>query len=243
MEILKIKDLHVSVEGTPIIKGISLTINKGEIHAIMGRNGAGKSTLANVVMGHPAYEITSGEIEFLGKPLDDYEVYERARSGMFLSFQYPPSIPGVQVGNFLKKSVSSVRDETLKARDFRKELNSCMSQLEMDKSFLSRYVNDGFSGGEKKRLETLQMMLLKPTLALLDETDSGLDIDALRVVAKGINEVAETAGCLIITHYQRLLDLVKPDFVHAMIDGVFIKSGGPELAIKLEDKGYDWLEA
>ena len=243
MEVLKIEDLHVSVGDTPIIKGLSITIKKGEIHAIMGRNGAGKSTLANVVMGHPAYEITSGNISFLGKPLAEYEVYERARSGMFLSFQYPPSIPGVQVGNFLKKSVASVRDQQLKAREFRKELNSALAQLEMNKSFLSRYVNDGFSGGEKKRLETLQMLLLKPQLALLDETDSGLDIDALRVVSKGINEIAQNAGCLVITHYQRLLDLVKPDYVHAMIDGKIIMTGGPELALKLEEKGYDWLEA
>jgi Fe-S cluster assembly ATP-binding protein len=243
MEVLKVEDLHVSVDDTPIINGISITINKGEIHAIMGRNGAGKSTLANVVMGHPAYEITSGDITFLGKPLEDYEVHERARSGMFLSFQYPPSIPGVQVGNFLKKSVSSVRNVQLKARDFRKELNAAMDQLEMDKSFLSRYVNDGFSGGEKKRLETLQMLLLKPQLALLDETDSGLDIDALRVVANGINQIAQESGCLVITHYQRLLDLVKPDYVHAMIDGKIVLSGGPELALKLEEQGYDWLEA
>ncbi len=243
MEVLQIKDLHISVDGKPIINGISITINKGEIHAIMGRNGAGKSTLANAIMGHPAYEITSGSVSFMGKPLDDYEVHERARAGMFLSFQYPPSIPGVQVGNFLKKSVSSIRDEQLKARDFRKELTSVMSQLEMDKSFLSRYVNDGFSGGEKKRLETLQLLLLRPQLALLDETDSGLDIDALRVVSKGINEIAQEAGCLVITHYQRLLDLVKPDYVHAMIDGKIVMTGGPELALKLEDKGYDWLEA
>ena len=217
--ILDISNLHVSVEGKEIIKGINLTINSGEIHAIMGRNGSGKSTLAHVLMGHPAYEITKGEISFLGKPIEDYDVFERARAGMFLSFQYPPSIPGVQVGNFLKKSVNNVRDENVKAREFRKELNSAMEKLEMDRSFLSRYVNDGFSGGEKKRLEMLQMMLLKPSLALLDETDSGLDIDALRLVAKGINETAENIGVLLITHYQRLLDLVKPDFVHAMIDG------------------------
>ena len=243
MEVLRITDLHISVDDTPIINGLSMTINKGEIHAIMGRNGAGKSTLANAIMGHPAYEITSGSVTFMGKPLEDYEVHERARTGMFLSFQYPPSIPGVQVGNFLKKSVSSIRDEKLKAREFRKELNGAMSQLEMGKSFLARYVNDGFSGGEKKRLETLQMLLLRPKLALLDETDSGLDIDALRVVSKGINEIAQDAGCLVITHYQRLLDLVKPDYVHAMIDGKIVKTGGPELALKLEDKGYDWLEA
>tara|TARA_B100001996_G_scaffold162835_1_gene124182 strand:- start:496 stop:1233 length:738 start_codon:yes stop_codon:yes gene_type:complete len=241
--ILDIRELHVSVEGKEIIKGINLTIKTGEIHAIMGRNGSGKSTLAHVLMGHPAYEITSGEIFFLGKSIEDYDVFERARAGMFLSFQYPPSIPGVQVGNFLKKSVNNVRDENIKAREFRKELNNAMEKLEMDRSFLSRYVNDGFSGGEKKRLEMLQMMLLKPRLALLDETDSGLDIDALRLVAKGINETAQNIGVLLITHYQRLLDLVKPDFVHAMIDGKFVKSGGPELALELEARGYDWLEA
>ena len=241
--ILDIRELHVSVDGKEIIKGINLAIKTGEIHAIMGRNGSGKSTLAHVLMGHPAYEITSGEIFYLGKEIEDYDVFERARAGMFLSFQYPPSIPGVQVGNFLKKSVNNIRDENIKAREFRKELNNAMEKLEMDRSFLSRYVNDGFSGGENKRLEMLQMMLLKPRLALLDETDSGLDIDALRLVAKGINETAQNIGVLLITHYQRLLDLVKPDFVHAMIDGKFVKSGGPELALELEARGYDWLEA
>ena len=241
-EILRVENLHVSVEGTEILKGMSLTIHRGEIHVIMGRNGAGKSTLASVIMGHPAYEITQGSLHFMGTNLDDMSVFERARAGMFLSFQYPAVIPGVQVGTFLKKSVQSVRDEEVKARAFRKELNEAMEVLEMDKKVLSRYVNDGFSGGEKKRLEILQMLLLKPHLALLDETDSGLDIDALRIVAKGINTVAPDAGCLIITHYQRLLDHVKPDFVHVMINGAIVESGGPELAIKLEQDGYEWLE-
>jgi len=243
-EVLSIDDLYVSVEGTEIIKGLSLTINIGEIHAIMGRNGAGKSTLANVIMGHPSYEITSGSVKFKGTPLEEMEVFERARAGMFLSFQYPSSIPGVQVGTFLRKSVSAVRGDTApSARDFRKELKSHMEALNMDRSFLSRYVNDGFSGGEKKRLEILQMLLLNPTLALLDETDSGLDIDALRVVSDGINSVAPNAGCLLITHYQRLLEHVKPDFVHVMIDGRIVKTGDATLAGKLEAKGYDWLEA
>ena len=241
-EMLRVENLHVSVEGTSIIKGLNLTIHRGEIHVIMGRNGAGKSTLANVVMGHPAYEITQGTIHFQGQPLEELAVFERARAGMFLSFQYPAAIPGVQVGTFLKKSVASVRDDPPKGRAFRKELNGAMAELEMDKSFLSRYVNDGFSGGEKKRLEILQMLLLKPNLALLDETDSGLDIDALRIVSKGINKIAPEAGCLIITHYQRLLDHVKPHFVHAMIDGAIVKTGGPELALELEERGYDWLD-
>ncbi len=241
--ILRIENLHVSVDGTPIIKGLSLTIHKGEIHVIMGRNGAGKSTLASVLMGHPAYEITEGSIYYMGQPLEDLAVFERARAGMFLSFQYPVVIPGVQVGTFLKKSVQSVRDEPIKGRAFRKELNEAMKTLDMDKSVLSRYVNDGFSGGEKKRLEVLQMLMLNPKLALLDETDSGLDIDALRIVAKGINQVAPHAGCLIITHYQRLLDHVKPTYVHVMIDGQILMTGGPDLALELEDKGYDWIDA
>jgi Fe-S cluster assembly ATP-binding protein len=242
-EILRVTDLHVSVEGTPILKGMSLTIHRGEIHVIMGRNGAGKSTLASVIMGHPAYEVTQGSIHYMGRDLDEMSVFERARAGMFLSFQYPAVIPGVQVGTFLKKSVQSVRAEELKGREFRKELNDAMASLEMPKTVLSRYVNDGFSGGEKKRLEILQMLLLKPHLALLDETDSGLDIDALRIVAKGINTVAPQAGSLIITHYQRLLDHVQPHFVHVMIDGRLVRSGGPELALKLEEQGYEWLEA
>ena len=243
-EVLSIDSLHVRVDNTEIIKGLSLSIKIGETHAIMGRNGSGKSTLANVIMGHPAYKITSGSIRFKGVLLDEMEVFERARAGMFLSFQYPSSIPGVQVGTFLRKSVSSVRgDDAPSARDFRKELKGYMEALNMDRSFLSRYVNDGFSGGEKKRLEILQMLLLNPSLALLDETDSGLDIDALRVVAEGINSIVPNAGCLLITHYQRLLEHVKPDFVHVMIDGQIVKTGDAGLAGELEARGYDWLEA
>ncbi len=241
-EILRIENLHVSVAGTPILKGVNLVIHRGEIHALMGRNGAGKSTLANALMGHPAYEITEGKVFYKGEPLEDLDVFERARNGMFLSFQYPASIPGVQVGTFLKKAVASVRDEPPKGRAFRKELTTAMEKLSMEKAVLSRYVNDGFSGGEKKRLEILQMLLLQPQLALLDETDSGLDIDALRIVSQGINEIAVDAGCLVITHYQRLLDLVKPHFVHAMIDGAIVHSGGAELAHELEARGYDWLD-
>ncbi len=242
-ELLSIDSLHVSVADTEIIKGVSLKISIGEVHAIMGRNGSGKSTLVNAIMGHPAYEITSGTIKFNGVDVEEMEVFERARAGMFLSFQYPASIPGVQVGTFLRKSVSSVRgDSAPSAREFRKELKTHMESLNMDKSFLARYVNDGFSGGEKKRLEILQMLLLNPRLALLDETDSGLDIDALRVVADGINSVAPNAGCLLITHYERLLEHVKPDYVHVMIDGKIVKTGNAGLASELESKGYDWLE-
>ena len=240
--LLKVENLHVSVGDTPIIQGINLEINRGEIHAIMGRNGSGKSTLANVIMGHPAYEITSGSVHYKGQNITEMEVFERARAGMFLSFQYPAAIPGVQVGTFLRKSVASVRGEAPSPREFRNELSNAMEQLDMDKSFLSRYVNDGFSGGEKKRLEILQMLLLRPDLALLDETDSGLDIDALRIVSEGINAVAQNTGCLIITHYQRLLDLVEPNIVHVLIDGKIVQSGGPELAMKLENEGYDWVE-
>lgn len=242
-EILRVENLHVSVDGTQILNGMDLLVNRGEIHVIMGRNGAGKSTLASVIMGHPAYEITQGNIHYMGTNLEEMDVFERARAGMFLSFQYPAVIPGVKVGTFLKKSVQAVRKEEVKGREFRKEVNEAMASLEMQKSVLNRYVNDGFSGGEKKRLEILQMLLLKPHLALLDETDSGLDIDALRIVSKGINTVAPNAGCLIITHYQRLLDHVKPHFVHVMIDGAIVQSGGPELALKLESEGYEWLDA
>ncbi len=243
-EVLCIDNLHVSVDGTSIINGLSLNIERGQVHALMGRNGTGKSTLANVIMGHPAYEITSGSITYRGKPLEELEVFERARAGIFLSFQYPSVIPGVQVGTFLRKSVQAVRGNNApSAREFRAELKSCMDALGMERSFLSRYVNDGFSGGEKKRLEILQMLLLNPELVLLDETDSGLDIDALRTISEGINSISSDAACLVITHYQRLLDYVKPDFVHILMDGRIIESGGPELAQKVESEGYDWLAA
>jgi len=243
--ILSIRDLHVSIDETEILHGVNLQIQAGEIHALMGRNGSGKSTLANVLMGHPAYEVTKGEIEFMGEDLLDMEPWERARAGVFLSFQYPQAVPGLQVGNFLRKSVQAIRGEDAPgARDFRAELNQAMSELDVRKQFLGRYVNDGFSGGEKKRFEILQLLLHKPNLAVLDETDSGLDVDALRTVAKGINAATgDDAGCLIITHYQRILDHVKPTHVHIMIDGLLVKSGGPSLALEVEEKGYEWLDA
>jgi Fe-S cluster assembly ATP-binding protein len=242
--ILRIENLHVSIDDTEILRGINLEIKAGEIHALMGRNGSGKSTLANVLMGHPAYDITAGEIEFLGENLLEMEPWERARAGVFLSFQYPQAVPGLQVGNFLRKSVQAIRGEDAPgARDFRKELNAAMTELDVDKKFLGRYVNDGFSGGEKKRFEILQLLLIKPRLAVLDETDSGLDIDALHTVANGINAATSGANaCLIITHYQRILDHVKPTHVHVMIDGLLVRTGGPELAMRVEEDGYEWLE-
>ena len=241
--VLEIIDLHVETSESKILSGINLVINPGEIHALMGRNGSGKSTLALTLMGHPSYEITKGEVIFKGTKLDEMEPFERARLGLFLSFQYPQSIPGLQVGNFLRKSVSAIRgNDAPTAKEFRQEIRQKMDELKIDKSFLSRYVNDGFSGGEKKRFEILQMALMKPSLAVLDETDSGLDIDALKTVAEGVNAIVENSACLIITHYQRMLNYIKPHFVHVMIDGKIVKSGGAELALELEDRGYDWLE-
>ena len=242
--ILRIENLHVSIDGTEILRGINLEIKAGEIHALMGRNGSGKSTLANVLMGHPAYDITAGEIEFLGENLLEMKPWERARAGVFLSFQYPQAVPGLQVGNFLRKSVQAIHGEDApSARDFRKELNAAMAELDVDKKFLGRYVNDGFSGGEKKRFEILQLLLIKPRLAVLDETDSGLDIDALHKVANGINAATSGANaCLIITHYQRILDHVVPTHVHVMIEGLLVRTGGPELAMRVEEDGYEWLE-
>jgi Fe-S cluster assembly ATP-binding protein len=241
-EILRIEDLHVEVEGKPILKGVNLTINAGEIHALMGRNGSGKSTLSYTLMGHPRYQVTKGRALYHGKDLLEMPVDERARSGIYLAFQYPVAIPGVSVSNFLRASVKARRGVDVPVKEFRKELKEHMAKLGVDNQFLSRYVNEGFSGGEKKRLEILQMALLKPDFALLDETDSGLDIDALRTVSDGINALAsEDNAMLLITHYQRMLDYVTPTFVHVMHNGEIIKSGGSELAKELEAKGYDWV--
>ena len=243
--LLEIKGLRTSIGDTDILHGINLKIMPGEIHAVMGRNGSGKSTTANVLMGHPDYEVTDGSIHLDGEDLLEMEAHERARSGIFLSFQYPQAVPGLQVGNFLRRSVAAVRgEEAAKGAEFRSTLKEGMDRLGLDRSFLSRYVNDGFSGGEKKRFEILQMMLLKPRLAILDETDSGLDIDGIRTVAEGIDAAIRgtTSGALIITHYNRILEHVKPDYVHVLIDGRIVKSGGPELASDLEERGYDWVE-
>src|SRR5208282_2014818 len=241
--LLEIKDLHVEIDGKPILKGVSLTVNKGEIHALMGPNGSGKSTLSNVLMGHPKYVITKGKILYQGVDITTLKTHERAKKGIFLAFQYPTAIPGVTVANFLRTALKSVRGDDAALKTFRKTLREKMALLEMDEKFASRYVNDGFSGGEKKRLEILQMAVLEPRLALLDETDSGLDIDALRIVSNGINKLAgPETGVLLVTHYQRILNYVKPHFVHVLIDGQIVHSGGPEMGKELESKGYDWLK-
>ncbi|HJO85161.1 MAG TPA: Fe-S cluster assembly ATPase SufC, partial [Candidatus Thalassarchaeaceae archaeon] len=243
--LLEIRNLHAGIGESPILKGIDLVINPGEIHAIMGRNGSGKTTTANIIMGHPDYEVEQGDVLLSGEDLLELEPWERARSGVFLSFQYPQAIPGLQVGNFLRKSVSSIKgDEAAKGAEFRSTLKDAMKALDIPRSFLSRYVNDGFSGGEKKRFEILQLLLLKPKLAVLDETDSGLDIDGIRTVAAGVNSAVRgtSTGALIITHYSRILEHVRPDRIHVLMGGRIVASGGPELAIKLEEKGYEWLE-
>ncbi|NOY88332.1 MAG: Fe-S cluster assembly ATPase SufC [FCB group bacterium] len=237
------KDVHVEVEGKEVVKGVSLTINKGEIHAVMGPNGSGKSSLSNALMGHPDYTITKGEVSLNGKNVKEMSADERSRAGMFLAFQYPTAIPGVSVANFLRTALKAHRGKDADMSDFRKLLKAEMKNLSIDPSFATRYLNDGFSGGEKKRVEILQMSILNPKIALLDETDSGLDIDALKTVSEGINRFHnEENGILLVTHYQRLLNYVKPDFVHVLMDGRFVKSGGPELALKLEESGYDWVE-
>lgn len=248
MSALEIKNLKVSVEGKEILKGLNLTINQGEVHAIMGPNGTGKSTLAYTLMGHPGYTVTGGEINFKGKNILDLEADERSRAGIFLAFQYPVSIPGVTVANFLRTAINSRRratnpeDKGISIPDFRTMLKEKMALLKMDPAFAGRYLNDGFSGGEKKRAEILQMATLKPEIAILDETDSGLDIDALRIVSEGVNALnGPDLGVLVITHYQRLLNYIKPQFVHIMMNGIIVESGGPDLALRLEEMGYDWV--
>ena len=244
--LLEIRNLHAGIDDIQILKGIDLSIAPGEIHAIMGRNGSGKTTAANIIMGHPDFKVEAGQVLLSGEDLLELEPWERAREGVFLSFQYPQAVPGLQVGNFLRKSVASVRgEEAAKGAACRSELNEAMDTLDMPRSFLSRYVNDGFSGGEKKRFEILQLLLLKPKLAILDETDSGLDIDGIKTVAAGINAAVRgtDSGALIITHYSRILEHVQPDKIHVLIGGQIVATGGPELATQLEERGYEWLDS
>jgi Fe-S cluster assembly ATP-binding protein len=243
--LLIIDKLSAKTEGKEILKGLSLKMNPGEIHAIMGPNGSGKSTLAKVLAGHPSYTVTSGSVKYQGKDLLALEPHERSHAGVFLAFQYPNEIPGVSILNFLRTALNARRETDIPVIEFRKLLYEKMDMLEMDRAFATRFVNDGFSGGEKKRNEILQLSLLEPQLAILDETDSGLDIDALQTVAKGVNKVRETSAVkpavLLITHYNRILNFIKPDYVHVLSAGTIIKSGGPELALDLEERGYDWL--
>ena len=248
MSDFEIKNLRVSIEGKEILKGVNLSISKGEVHAIMGPNGTGKSTLAYALMGHPSYEITDGEVLFKGQNILDLEPDERSRLGMFLAFQYPVAIPGVTLANFLRTAINARRkaanheDKGMPIPEFRKMLREKMGLLKMDQSFAGRYLNEGFSGGEKKRAEILQMATLKPEIAILDETDSGLDIDALRVVSEGVNALrGQDLGVLLITHYQRMLNYIKPDFVHVMLGGQIVESGGADLALNLEEHGYEWI--
>ena len=244
---LKIKDLRVEIEGKEIIKGLDLEINKGEVHAIMGPNGAGKSTLSAVIAGREEYEVTGGSIEFDGKDIMELAPEARAHLGIFLSFQYPVEIPGVSVTNFIKTAINGNRKarglEPMPAKDLLKRMREKQQLLEMDKAFMSRAINEGFSGGEKKRNEIFQMAMLDPKLSILDETDSGLDIDALRIVANGVNKLKNKHnGVMIITHYQRLLEHIIPDFVHVLFDGKIVKTGDKNLALRLEDEGYDWIK-
>ena len=245
---LEIKNLHVSIDGKEILKGLDLTVEQGKVHAIMGPNGTGKSTLAYTLMGHPNYTVTEGEVFFKEQNVLELEPDERARLGMFLAFQYPVAIPGVTVANFLRTAINARRraqnpeDKGIPIPEFRKLLKEKMVMLKMDQNFAGRYLNEGFSGGEKKRAEILQLATLNPEIAVLDETDSGLDIDALRIVADGVNALmSKDMGVLLITHYQRLLNYIKPDFVHVMLDGRIVESGGPDLALHLEEQGYEWV--
>src|ERR671925_94922 len=245
---LEIRNLHATVDGKEILRGISLTVNKGEIHAIMGPNGSGKSTLAKILAGHPAYEVTKGEVLFEGRNLLELEPDERARAGVFLAFQYPVEVPGVSNAQFLRLAYNEKRkhlgEEELDPLEFKDLLKERARVVEMDASFMSRSVNEGFSGGEKKRNEILQMAVLQPKLAILDETDSGLDIDALKIVAKGVNTLrSPERAIIVVTHYQRLLNYIVPDFVHVLVNGRIVRSGGPELALELEEKGYASVEA
>lgn len=267
-QLFVIDNLHVAIGDKEIVKGVSLTVKAGEKHAIMGPNGSGKSTLVNAIMGHPAYTITSGRVYLKGEDITDLETEKKARKGLFLAFQYPVAVPGVTVSNFLRSAVKARFGEE-RVSKFRQELKKKFKELEVDESFATRYLNEGFSGGEKKRLEILQMSMLEPSMALLDETDSGLDIDALKIVAEGVNKYCATAateatqaardgnggngegtgktteksvGLLLVTHYQRILNYIRPDAVHVFMGGKFVRSGGFELALELEEKGYDWLE-
>ena len=248
MSELKIKDLKVSIEGKQILNGVNLSVKQGEVHAIMGPNGTGKSTLAYTLMGHPSYIVNGGQVTFKDQDLLKLAVDERSRLGLFLAFQYPVSIPGVTLANFLRTAVNARRkaanheDKGISIPEFRKLLKEKMELLKMDSSFAGRYLNEGFSGGEKKRAEVLQMAMLQPEIAILDETDSGLDIDALRIVSEGVNILREqNIGVLLITHYQRMLNYIKPDVVHIMMGGMIVESGGAELALHLEEQGYDWV--
>jgi len=238
---LEIRDLHVSTDGQEILRGVDLSVSRGEIHALMGPNGSGKSTLASSLLGHPTYEITRGSISFMGEDITEAEPHERANAGLFLAFQYPVAIPGVSVANFLRMAINAKREEPIGVKEFRTQLAHAVDLLDVDRSFTSRHLNDGFSGGEKKRAEILQMAMLLPEVAVLDETDSGLDIDALRTVAQGVQRLHDEQGLgvLIITHYQRILHYVKPDFVHVMLDGRIVLDGGVELVERLEREGYD----
>ncbi len=240
--VLQVEDLTVSIEGKQILNGLDLTVPAGEVHAIMGPNGSGKSTLANTLMGHPHYKVTGGRVLLKGHDITDLPPNQRAQRGMFLAMQYPTAIPGVTMVNFLRASMKAVQGKDVPVREFRERLKEALEVLKMDESFARRYVNDGFSGGEKKRAEVLQMSLLRPVMAVLDETDSGLDIDALRTVAEGINALrSPEMSILLITHYQRILNYVTPDHVHVLYRGRIVRSGGQELAAELEEKGYDWI--
>jgi Fe-S cluster assembly ATP-binding protein len=251
-KVLTIDNLHVAINSKEILKGLNLTLKQGEVHALMGPNGSGKSTLSYALMGHPNYEVTAGAVTLDGRDLLELEPDERAKAGLFLAFQYPTAIPGVTVANFLRHAVTNIRhpdrkegEDLIPMREFRKELRAEMDKLGMDQEFARRYLNEGFSGGEKKRTEILQLAMLRPAFAILDETDSGLDIDAVRVVSEGVNKVAAKVGTgvLVITHYQRILNYIKPDFIHILFGGRIVENGGPELVEVLEKEGYDWVRA